>query len=549
MTAWTSNPDWRALPSLVADVPRRSSIGSAGSDAVPCRILVFRNEIVEPTLALAARMSAHWGIRAEWVVGAYDDTFRFPVESRGDEVLAVMWCDWRRLPDIDERWVKETLVHLRAQTDAPIVIVPPFHDDDRSEVTAWLQRCSAILPAIDVMEADELQVERQRDPARLERYGSDLTPEISAVVGRELGVRWLPAVATPPVKCVVIDLDNTLYDGVVGEDGAEALVVGEQHRALGAVLRAARARGIVLAVASKNDPRDVDKLWEQRDDLPLGPSDFVAIEASWDEKADAIARIAQSLNFGEDACAFVDDNPAELIQVDARGSGVWTIQADTQGTAVKALARVGRLRGGDASDAAQREADLRANRERGALLHGETDFLALHRQLATRIEVAATGAVAVWRAAELAGKTNQFNLSLGRTGEAELARGVDAATHTCATITVSDSAADSGAVAAVILRTDDEVPLVKEFLVSCRVLGRGLESVLLLRALDALDASAGSVRIEWVTGPRNAPALAWLSGILGVTLEQERGICSIDVDHLRREHRDLYTLVTEEIAS
>ncbi len=549
MILGTSNPPWQALSALVADVPRRSAIAPAASEGTHCRVVVFRNEIVEPTLAFAKRMAAHWGLHIEWVIGAYDDTFRFPVTSRGDEALTVMWCDWRRLPDIDERWVAETLEHLRGQTAAPIVIVPPFADDDRGDVAVWLERCSAALTAVHVMDAGEFQVERQRDAARLERYGSDLTPEISAVVAREVGVRWIPAVATPPVKCIAVDLDNTLYDGVVGEDGVDALVVGEKNLELGQALRAARARGIVLAVVSKNNPRDVEELWERRADLPLSADDFVAIEASWGEKADAIARLAETLNFGEEAFAFVDDNPAELLQVDARGTGVWTIQADAEGTASQALTRVGRVRGGDASDAVAREADLRANRERGEVLQAATDFLALHRQLETRVGVAATGTAAVPRTAELAGKTNQFNVALARTGEAKIARGVEGGTHTCATITVADSAADSGPVAAVIVRTDGDVPIIEEFLVSCRVLGRGLESVLLIRALESLGVMSVFVEIDWARGPRNTPALTWLGGVLGVVLDQGPGACLIDVQRLRRENQDLYTLVVEEIAS
>ena len=128
------------------------------------------------------------------------------------------------------------------------------------------------------------------------------------------------AVTTGPKKVLVVDLDNTLWGGVVGEKGPLGIEFGdspegEAYRALQKYLKGLAARGIVLAVASKNNAEDAREPFEKNPDMILGLDDFAAFEAGWGPKGQALERIAQTLNLGLDSLVFLDDNPAEGEQV------------------------------------------------------------------------------------------------------------------------------------------------------------------------------------------------------------------------------------------
>jgi FkbH-like protein len=122
-------------------------------------------------------------------------------------------------------------------------------------------------------------------------------------------------------KCLVVDLDNTLWHGVLGEDGPLGVRVGigdpegESHLELQRRILALKQRGIILAVCSKNNPEDVSEFFRLRSDLPLRLDDFSALEIGWKPKNEALARIASDLNIGTDSLVFLDDSPAEVALI------------------------------------------------------------------------------------------------------------------------------------------------------------------------------------------------------------------------------------------
>ena len=160
------------------------------------------------------------------------------------------------------------------------------------------------------------------DDPRLEAVaGSSLSERGAIETARAWGLRWLPALALAPVKAVVVDLDNTLWGGVLSEDGVKHLEVSDEHRLLHDALAELRVRGSSSRSASRNDIIEVEEAFRR---LPLGLSltDFSATAVGWGSKARSLEDIARQLHIGVDSLLFLDDNPGELAEIAACVPGV-----------------------------------------------------------------------------------------------------------------------------------------------------------------------------------------------------------------------------------
>jgi FkbH-like protein len=322
----------------------------------------------------------------------------------------------------------------------------------------------------------------------------------------------------PPIKCIVLDLDGTLYDGVLGEDGAAGVELTEGHRALQRWLAEMQDAGMLLALASRNEPEDVETLFAQRSDFPLQLEHFSSIEVSWGDKAGAIARVAQQLRIGADAIVFVDDNPGELAAV-AGSSPVVTVHARPDGLeTVVALTHVaGMFRWHVSKEDRLRADDLRASAQRDVLHEtaaSPDDYL---RSLQVRLEYHIGIGTHLRRVAELVKKTNQFNLSLRRMNEAEIAGRIEGHAANVIAIHLADRLSDSGIVGVVAGSWEEGNLRIEEVAVSCRALGRRIEDGMLTKAFLLMAEGRIPERIAFDVraGPRNEPARQWLAGYTG----------------------------------
>lgn len=512
--------DWQLQSIVFAEPPRRTQLPQAlpAAEARRClRIGVVRNETCEPTLGLAARFAAYVGLALEWDVGPYDDGVQAPDEwrlsdrppPRGADALdaLVVWVDWRRLDPQGHDLVVERLTRLRTRFDGRIAVLPPSPD----EAETWSRLLEPWWGSLG-MEAIPLPVmgtaQPLRDPRLVRVAGSDLGGDASLRIARWLGVTFAATIAYPPLKLVAVDLDNTLHGGVLGEDGIGDVVVTQAHHRLGEQLRRLRQAGVLLALVSKNDQRDVERLFGTRKDLALDADDFIAIEASWRGKPQMIEAVATSIGISLDACALLDDNPGELAA--AAAHGIWAIDATDPEQALRVLELLPRV-GATDLHAQAREADLRSRGDRQALA-SELDPGDLHASLETRMEVRVDEAVDLDRAADLLARTNQFNCTLARTSRAALDRLLASEASRIATVRVHDRLADSGVVGVLVLDTPgaDGAWMIREFALSCRVLGRGLEGALLAAmARAATGERSPALDVAIVEGPRNEPARRW----------------------------------------
>jgi FkbH-like protein len=302
-------------------------------------------------------------------------------------------------------------------------------------------------------------------------------------------------------KCLVVDLDNTLWGGVVGDDGLGGIAIGqgdplgEAYTDFQRYLRRLKERGILLAVSSKNDEGIAKRAFTDHPDMTLGLDDFVAFRANWAPKSENLRIIAHDLDLPLDALVFVDDNPAERAEVAMALPEVTVVPLpeDPAGyiPAVDGarLFEVPRLTAEDAS----RTSAYHARRASLAARQAATDIDAYLRSLDMRAALQPFDEVSLDRVTQLVNKTNQFNLTTPRVTLAEMRRVMtDPAAVTC-TVRLRDRFAAHGLIAIAWGRVDERRLTLDAWLMSCRVLGRGVEQAVfnyLLAAARARDVSA-----------------------------------------------------------
>lgn len=312
-------------------------------------------------------------------------------------------------------------------------------------------------------------------------------------------------------KCLVLDLDNTLWGGVIGDDGLAGIVLGqgaegEAFVAFQRYVRALRARGVVLAVCSKNDRETALEPFRRHPDMALRESDIAVFHASWDDKATGLRAIAEALSLSTDALVFVDDNPVERALVRENLPDVAVVEMpDDPALFVPALARGGYFEATVfSSEDGQRANDYAANARRAEARAAAVDMAAFLTGLRLRGAVSAPDDIALPRMAQLINKSNQFHLTGVRLSEAELRALRDREDHRLLSFRLADRFGDNGLVSAVVLRRAGGEAHVDVWVMSCRVLGRSMEAFV-VHAIQAAALEWGCAEIvgRYVASPRN----------------------------------------------
>jgi FkbH-like protein len=311
-------------------------------------------------------------------------------------------------------------------------------------------------------------------------------------------------------KCIAVDLDNTLWGGVVGEEGLAGIRLGqgadgEAFVAFQETLLALRRRGILLAVCSKNNPEDAREVFERHPDMRLSLDDLACFDASWSTKVESLRRIAGELGIGVDSLVFVDDNPAEreLVRQALPEVDVLTLPQDPALYA-QTLLSYPFLETTSFGDEDARRTDLYRARREAAELAADLDVDTFLRRLEMTAEVAPVDDFHLPRVAQLIGKTNQFNLTTRRHDLGVVRAFVDDPATACLYLKLRDRYADHGLVGVAIASKDGDVLDIDTFLLSCRVIGRTAERTL-LAALGAEAARLGcsALRGTYVPSAKN----------------------------------------------
>lgn len=303
--------------------------------------------------------------------------------------------------------------------------------------------------------------------------------------------RILAAIRGLSKKVLVLDLDNTLWGGVIGDDGLDGIVLGqgsgtgEAFSAFQRHVKRLAARGVVLAVSSKNDPANAEAAFAEHPEMILRQDDFAALEIGWGDKPTAIRRVAAQLELGLDSFVFVDDNPVErdLMRQTLPQVAVPELP-DAPELFPTCLADAGYFEAiaFTAEDSA-RNAQYVANRARHELRSSATDMDAFLGTLQTTMTVGPFQPTDVTRITQLINKTNQFNLTTRRYTEAEVRTFMQDPRILTFAARVSDRFGDNGLTSVVICRPGEDGPEpemeIDTWLMSCRILGRGVEDAML----------------------------------------------------------------------
>ena len=294
-------------------------------------------------------------------------------------------------------------------------------------------------------------------------------------------------------KCLVIDLDNTLWGGVIGDDGLGGIRLGEggaeaeSFKAFQQYLRDLKNRGVLLAVCSKNTDAIARSPFLEHPDMVLRLEDFAAFKANWQPKSDNLREIARELDLPLDAFAFVDDNPAERDEVARALPAVAVVpMPDDPALFIRAVDEARLFESARLTDEdLRRTSTYHARRQSHEALAEVTDV----RDYLASLEMVATvepfTPVSFERITQLINKTNQFNLTTPRLVRAEVERIAADPAMITRTVRLRDRFGDHGLISVVFARISEDQLLVEAWLMSCRVLGRGVERLLFNELISA----------------------------------------------------------------
>jgi FkbH-like protein len=338
-------------------------------------------------------------------------------------------------------------------------------------------------------------------------------------------------------KLLIVDLDNTLWGGVIGEDGLDGIhlgppsAVGERYQNFQRYLKDLKQRGVLLAIASKNNPEDAAEVFRRHPSAVLHIDDFVSSKVNWDDKASNIRKIASELRLGLDSFVFLDDNPAErcavrrelpdVIVPEVSGEPAESIAALERGLYFQAVRlSVEDRRRNDSYFSEVRRAEL------AEAIGSVDDYLA---ELAMQIESGSVNHETSLRVTQLINKTNQFNLTTHRYSLEEVQSRITSPDYWCRWYRLKDRFADHGLIGVLMAHVTAKLWSVDTWLMSCRVIGREVEAFMFRDLVQrARESGVEQITAQYIPTAKNG-LVAQLLPRFGFVECAEEGLFVLDV--------------------
>lgn len=331
----------------------------------------------------------------------------------------------------------------------------------------------------------------------------DYAHNVASILSAELGLSK---------KCLVLDLDNTLWGGVIGDDGLGGIRLGqgdaegEAFLSFQRYVRGLQQRGVILAVCSKNERPVAENVFREHPEMVLRLDDISCFVANWTDKAANLRTIAERLNIGLNSLVLVDDNPAEraLVRQLAPEVAVPEMPEDpadyVQALQSHRYFQMVAL----ADEDLQRTDYYRANAERRQAQSNSGNLDDFLRSLNMTARVEPIRPATLQRSAQLINKSNQFNLTTRRRSPTELTAMVDDPRWITRTVALADRFGDNGLIGVLLAHIDGDTLSIDTWLMSCRVLKRDVEHFLLNHTVDVAR-SLGLTRVcgQYIPSPRN----------------------------------------------
>lgn len=523
---------------------------------VPCRLAILRSFTVEPVVPILRALALFHGIDLIVQVGAFNAYSKELLDPNSDlyafnpdvvilatqtrDVLPELWNNDFAADDSDAHTtragaeIEHLIGALRSRSNAHLILntleMPAYpnagildsqRNSGQSEAIRTVNRhirdAAAKHLGVYVLDYDALIARFGRvnwgDESKWLTMRMPLGADSFVHLARDY-LRFLLPLCGRVCKALVIDLDNTIWGGIVGEDGLDGIKLGAEYPG-NAYLEVQRAildlhrRGIILAICSKNNPDDALEVFKRHDAMLLRLDHFAATRINWKSKAENIRELALDLNIGIDALAFLDDNPLEREEVRMLLPEVHVLDLPAGPAHFAAALR--------STPVFERLALSQEDRDRGTYYLAEQQRSQLqgsgvalddyYRSLGMEVEISAVTSRTIARVAQLTQKTNQFNLTTRRYSEQEIeSKAADAAWRVDA-LTASDRFGDYGLVGVAITNRIGDVCEIDSFLLSCRVIGRSVETALLSHvAREAASGGMRTLRGWYLPTRKNAPS-------------------------------------------
>jgi FkbH-like protein len=357
-------------------------------------------------------------------------------------------------------------------------------------------------------------------------------------------IRLIAASAGRVYKSLVFDLDNTIWDGIVGDDGFDGInldpndAVGEAYRHFQKYLLELRKRGVILAVCSKNDEDTAKEPFLKNQDMILRLDDIACFTANWDDKATNIKRIASLLNIGTDSMVFADDNPAEreivrrylpeVLVIDLPEDPSYYARAVDESSAFSWVEVTG--------EDLERTGTYVKNAERQELMESFADYDEYLRALEMKGKTGEPDGMQMKRFAQLINKSNQFNLRTQRYSEEELESMKKDSDVRLIYAALSDKFSDYGIISCVILKKKGDRCFIDTWLMSCRVLKRGVEYLVFDAVYEtAKEWGCGRIVGEYLPTKKNGMVKDFYPG-LGIERKSDGSFELLTKDYSMRDH-------------
>ena len=558
LTRAAETEDWAAFaalvrdggPGLVADLPLaamvqrvtgRLDLDALPEDARPLRVAVLRNATLEPALPAVTVALLQRGFVPEFRLGDFD-VYEPYAEGLGDRQRALLvgadaafvYWDPDQLagdalfapPDdlfeVLRARLTSILEGLAARVDGAVIVAnlaPAMHDvfgpRGAQNPRGWQQVARRLNLALADFAAERdsvavldlagavarFGVTRYRDgrtyhPSRV-AFSAAFAPRFA-----EAFASTVAAALSQPRKCLVLDCDNTLWGGILGEDGLEGVHIGPEYpgslyRLFQLHLKALHDQGFLLALNSKNDEAEVLAFLESSPGMVLREEHFATHRINWEDKAENIRGIAADLNIGIDALIFIDDSDVECERV---RQALPEVQVERfPGVPLEIPGFIESLRGTEilrvTEDDLRRSESLRADVRRRALRERVGGYREFLESLGIELTIRRGASAQVERISQLTRRTNQFNLTTRRYSVAEVRAMLER--DRVYTMAMRDRFSDYGTVAVAIVRDAERAgeAEIDSLLMSCRAFGRRIEETFLGAVLDDL-AAAGVERVK-----------------------------------------------------
>lgn len=315
-------------------------------------------------------------------------------------------------------------------------------------------------------------------------------------------------------KCIVLDLDNTLWGGIIGEDGMEGIALGHDYPGNCYVdfqreLLKLYNRGIILAINSKNNETDAFEAIDNHPYMILRRKHFAAYQINWNDKVSNLSVLAKMINIGLNSMIMIDDNPGECELVRQFCPECTVVQFPEKPYRVSEL--ILKLSGVEnirLTEEDKKKGEIyQAQAERKQLEKSSTDLGGFLKALEMKIEIKAADKFSVPRISQLTQKTNQFNMTTRRYSEVDIVEFANSPDIFVFSISSQDRFGDNGIIGVLVLKVDGDVCFIDSFLLSCRVIGRSIEQSIAAFASEfASQKGAATLIGEFIPTAKNQPA-------------------------------------------